>query len=80
MLDYLEGRLPIDKLSGAERGVAETMRQVTDEIAGFAEDGSAHIECDPRRALFPDDEAAGADVVARIALPPAPARKSPTRP
>jgi hypothetical protein len=50
------------------------------QLAGFAEDGSAHIECDPRRALFPDDEAAGADVVGRIALPPAPAREAPTRP
>ncbi len=38
-------------------------------LAGVAEDGSAHIERDPARALFPDDEAAGADVIARVAAP-----------
>jgi hypothetical protein len=38
-------------------------------LAGVAGDGSAHIERDPRRVLFSDDEAAGADVVGRIVLP-----------
>lgn len=40
-------------------------------LAGVARDGSAHIERDPSRVLFPDDEAAGADVVGRVALPSA---------